>query len=349
MKKKILVCSFCVSMLLFSLLVLDAYSVSTLGITLKTDQPIYRLARTPPSAISMGGNLTLNGAPVSGGLVAVTVFQGKIGHYVRPILFRTLTTGAVPPQTWSLNLSVSVLGLRGIEYVPRTVFTCPSNQTDLGPAFNVTFATNSPLQRLYLTLTVFDSAKVPIITMNVTEISTPIPAGYYYSVILPPTGLKNWMTLGNATVFVSAFDNMPPFMYFPLRPEASARFTIVGQGASPSPTPFLVHGNYNLTFKINYYQAVPVYSPWGNYTIQVSSVYQGNQAVNSCTFWARLPGDINGDGVINLLDLNYISFNWQKTVPPAPACADLNGDKIINLLDLNYISLYWQNHEQPLP
>jgi hypothetical protein len=56
------------------------------------------------------------------------------------------------------------------------------------------------------------------------------------------------------------------------------------------------------------------------------------------------PGDINRDGIINLLDLNYIAFNWGKTVPPAPAKADLNGDGIINLLDLNPIAFNWNKH-----
>lgn len=348
MKTKIFVCSFLVSMLMFSLLVLNA-EATTSSITVITDQPIYRLMPMTPSTINVGGNLTLNGAPVSGGLVAVTVFQGKIGHYVRPILFRTLTTGVVPPQNWSLNLSVGVVGLKGIQYVPQTVFTCPSNQTNPGPAFNVTFTPTTTLQRLYLTLTVFDAAKVPIITMNVTQINTPLPAGYPYSIIMPPTGLKNWMTLGSATVYVSAFDNIPPYTYFPLCPSASAQFTIVGQGASQSPTVFLVQGNYNLTFKVNYYQALPSYSPWGNYTVQVSSVYQGNQAINSYTFWVRLPGDINGDGIVNILDLNPIALNWQKTVPPAPAYCDLNHDGIINILDINPVALTWQKTEQPLP
>jgi hypothetical protein len=71
------------------------------------------------------------------------------------------------------------------------------------------------------------------------------------------------------------------------------------------------------------------------------------------------PGDIAGaalvfpylgaDGIINLLDLNHISFNWNKPVSwtgtfnplDSPHLGDINGDGIINLLDLNNISLKW--------
>jgi hypothetical protein len=63
---------------------------------------------------------------------------------------------------------------------------------------------------------------------------------------------------------------------------------------------------------------------------------------NTNKITVTIPGDINGDGIVNLLDLNYITFNWLKTVPPAPANADLNGDGVINLLDLNYVAFNWQ-------
>lgn len=360
MKTKVLVLSLCLSLFIGLFFTADTNALSTLALTLTTDQPFYRLQMYVPSTINVVGNLTLNGTRVSDGLVALTVFQGKIGHYVRPILFRTVATGSLPPQNWSLNVSLGVLGLRGSQYVPQTVFTRPSSQTDQGPAFNITLKNTASLLKLYLTLTIFDAAKVPIITMNVTKIDQPIPPGSLLSIIVPPTPLKGWAALGNATAYVSAFDNMPPYEYFPYCPEASSRFTIVPSGGGQmstqenlnTPTERIsssINGNYNLTFKINYYQALPFYIPWGNYTVEASSSYQGKQAINSHTFWVRIPGDVNGDGVVNVLDINPIARYWQRTVPPAPAYADLNGDGIINLLDLNWVAVTWLKREQPLP
>jgi hypothetical protein len=359
MKTKIFVCSFYVSLLLFSFSLLNVKAVSPLSLSLTTDQRIYRLQYTPPYAINVGGNLTLNGSPVSDGLIALTVFQGKIGHYVRPLLFRTLATGMVPPQNWSLDLSLDVLGFVGGEFVPRTVFTRPSSQADTGPAFNVTCKTNSWLQKLYLTLTIFDAEKVPIKTINVTKIDYPMPPNSTLSIIVPATPLVNWMALGNATAYVSAFDNIPPWEYFPYRPEVSKQFTIVPSGGAQmssqentnnSPTQILssINGNYNLTFKINYYQAIPSYSPWGNYTVEAFSRYQGEQAINSYTFWVKIPGDYNGNGISNAGDVGLVTPKWQQHVPPGYP-ADYDGNGIINAADVGPIVAYWLKSEQPLP
>jgi heme/copper-type cytochrome/quinol oxidase subunit 2 len=54
-----------------------------------------------------------------------------------------------------------------------------------------------------------------------------------------------------------------------------------------------------------------------------------------------IPGDINGDGVVNLRDLTVLALNWLKTVPPAPENADISGVGIINLRDLTVLALNW--------
>jgi hypothetical protein len=349
MKIAVLVVFLSLLLLIGLFLTANANAASPLALTVTTDKPYYRLnSGALPSTINLGGNLTLNGYPVSGGLVAVTVLQGTIGHYIRQVLFKTLATGSLPQQNWSLNVSIGVLGLRGAEYVPQTVFICPSSQTNSGPAFNVTYKNtgSSSLLKLYLTLTIFDAANVPITTINVTQSDQSIPPGSTTSIIIPPTDLHNWVTLGNATVCASAFDNIPPYWYFPYCPEASARFTIVSSGGGQTysqakQTSFPIKGNYNLGFNLSYVQALPLYHPWGNYTIQVSSNYQGQQAINSHTFWTRIPGDVNGDGKVDISDLNPVAFWWGKTVPPAPAYADLNGDGKVDISDINPIAFYW--------
>ena len=50
---------------------------------------------------------------------------------------------------------------------------------------------------------------------------------------------------------------------------------------------------------------------------------------------ATVPGDVNGDGVVNILDLTYVASHFGESVDasqtPNP---DVNGDSIINILDL---------------
>jgi hypothetical protein len=57
-----------------------------------------------------------------------------------------------------------------------------------------------------------------------------------------------------------------------------------------------------------------------------------------------IPGDINGDGIVNILDVSQILANWQSTVPPAPSAPDLNGDGKINVLDFSIVAANWQKH-----
>lgn len=352
-------------------LAVNVNAASSLALSVTTDKPSYRLGvptLNVPQTIDIGGNLTWNGAPASGGLVGMTVFQGKVGQYVRPVLYRTLTTGPLSPQTWPLNLSVIVDALKGVQYVPQTVFTCPSNQTSPGPAFNVTFENtgSSPLLSLYLMLTIFDARQVPIATINYT-VNEPIPIGETTSIFFTPTALQSWVALGNATVYVSAFDSysIPPYTYFPYCPEASARFMIVPDGgsqASSQETPnaqteqvfssSTVKGNYNFAFNLSYPQdpySSASHSPWGNYTVEVCSSYQSQQVINSYTFWVKIAGDVNGDGIVNIKDVTIIALYWLQKVPPAPAYADLLGDGIINLKDVVAISLTWLDKQQTLP
>lgn len=356
MKSRVLVVSFCLLLFICLFFIAGTNAASVLSLTVTTDRPFYRLQTSTPSTINVGGNLTLNGAPVSGGLVAITVYQGKPGHYVRPVLFRTIATGPLPPQNWSLNLSMNVVGQQGIIYVPQTVFTRPSDQNNPGPAFNVTYKNTASytLTKLYLALTIFDSAKVPIATINVTPPSQTIPPGAITSIIVPPTSLKNWVALGNATAYISAFDNLPPYFYFPYCPEASSQFTIIASGGGQMSSQqervsTSINGNYNMAFNLSYAQTPSQYKPWGNYTIEVSSSYQGLQAVDSYTFWSRIPGDINGDGKVGILDVNPIAFWWAKNVPPAPAYIDLNGDHRIGIQDVNPVAFFWGKTEQRLP
>lgn len=55
------------------------------------------------------------------------------------------------------------------------------------------------------------------------------------------------------------------------------------------------------------------------------------------TYCAIMRADINGDGMVDGLDLNVLGHYFLQTVPPAPARVDLNGDGMINALDLSLL------------
>ena len=52
------------------------------------------------------------------------------------------------------------------------------------------------------------------------------------------------------------------------------------------------------------------------------------------------PGDVNGDGLINIKDATLVSLNWGKTGATA-AQGDLNGDGLVNIKDATLVSLNW--------
>jgi peptidoglycan/xylan/chitin deacetylase (PgdA/CDA1 family) len=67
--------------------------------------------------------------------------------------------------------------------------------------------------------------------------------------------------------------------------------------------------------------------------------YMDNLEMFSQTSSAQ-PGDINGDGKVNLNDLSILSNNWNSTTATA-AQGDLNGDGKVNLNDLSILSNNW--------
>jgi lysophospholipase L1-like esterase len=50
-----------------------------------------------------------------------------------------------------------------------------------------------------------------------------------------------------------------------------------------------------------------------------------------------LPGDVNGDGLVNIFDVNMISAHWNEVGPDG----DANRDGIVNVFDINYVSSHW--------
>ena len=55
-----------------------------------------------------------------------------------------------------------------------------------------------------------------------------------------------------------------------------------------------------------------------------------------------IPGDTNGDGVVNVTDLLAVIAAWGPCpAPPATCPADLNGDGLVNVADLLIVITNW--------
>jgi hypothetical protein len=86
--------------------------------------------------------------------------------------------------------------------------------------------------------------------------------------------------------------------------------------------------------------------PTMNYTITANATIipgETNIQNNHYSIIARIrgPGDVNGDGTVNIKDVTPITLYWLQTVPPGPVIADVNCDGFINIKDVTPITLNW--------
>jgi hypothetical protein len=245
--------------------------------------------------VNVYGNLTLDGTPVTDGLVAVEINdpRGSI------LTIRTLNTGTPPQQAWYVYIG--------------TIFTSDQNGNPKSNFYrgellyvNITVVNNDVEPRLTLvTATALDKNQVP---MGTASVKATIPARTYtrYIVSIPvPTDAA----IGTATVHVNAYTDWPMLQGVPYCPERSTTCNIVTAGGSSAATTQKTQQtsqNYNLTFKL------PSQIPVGNFTAYVSSTYQGLKAFNSKGFKVKLLGDINGDNYVNYLDAYYLLKSYLK-------------------------------------
>ncbi len=54
-----------------------------------------------------------------------------------------------------------------------------------------------------------------------------------------------------------------------------------------------------------------------------------------------IPGDINGDSIVNISDAALIGLYWKQRVPPAPSNVDINGDGIVDISDAAEVGINW--------
>ncbi len=83
---------------------------------------------------------------------------------------------------------------------------------------------------------------------------------------------------------------------------------------------------------------------WGSRTANRAQAVTG-AAVGHTAAALALSRDINGDGTVDVADLNLMIAAWAGTANPLTsnwnAAADLNGDGDVNVADLQILANYW--------
>jgi uncharacterized protein YfaS (alpha-2-macroglobulin family) len=111
----------------------------------------------------------------------------------------------------------------------------------------------------------------------------------------------------------------------------------------PEGTPIVIRvletgqqGNYELTLQLT------SESKRGEYSVHASANHEGKQTMASTTFQLEIEliTDINGDGVVNIVDLYMAAQAW-GTSPGDPKWnpkCDLDGNGVINIIDLYLVA-----------
>ncbi len=279
-----------------------------------TSKPGYGLGAT----VNVYGTLSLGGAPVTNGLVAVQVEDSS--GALR--LIRVLNTGTSPPP-WKVQL---------LEFMPcdsdgnlKTSFSRGSLAY-----FKATVENLDPVldRQVTVTFNVFDSVGVSIAFACA---SFPLAPGkrisYLTSMPIPSDAYT-----GTAQGVVNALTKWPKEGGHPYCPEQLIEFTITGASEAASfevsESAATAPGSFNLSFKL------PNTAMLGRYSVFTCARYNGWASTTFDYVW--LNSDINRDGKVNILDISTVAKAFGSKVgdPKYDRAADMNGDGSINILDV---------------
>lgn len=316
------------------LLVLARPAYSTgLTVTLTTDRQavngnIYAIGEI----VSFAGNVSDDGVVVQNGTVLFEVDRSN----GQPLLIRTLTTGQTPAGPWNLQV-VNVTPTDGAENPDYTF----SPGDDAG--FSVAVQNNGGLYSpavVTLSLVFSNGAPFKFLTMfNGTLAPGQISTIWTYPVSIPTNAVK-----GQVMAYASIFNTYPKSGGVALSPGTSASFNI----SSSSPRSPVSSGfNLGVSLTPSTYWTLPL----GNYTAYATILDGVLFGSVQTTFTVKLPGDVNGDGVVNMKDIAIIarafgSHAANHDYPGEPAssnwnpAADISGslpyvpDGIVNMKDI---------------
>ena len=120
-------------------------------------------------------------------------------------------------------------------------------------------------------------------------------------------------------------------------------FTVEPEGVTLDWIGYNLDGGANVTIAGN--TTVGGLSACGHNIVVYARDNNGNTAASNLTYFMLHPGDINGDGVVNVFDLQRLAwaFNSYPTHPEWNENADLNCDNKVNVFDLQLLAWNFGN------
>jgi len=324
----------------FCFLILILITISSIhaspgtNITVTTDKQNYPAGE----AVTVYGNLTKDGTPVTDGLVGIEVRDPTD----KLLTIRTVTTGTKPSTTPYVEaLSVIPCNDKG---EPKQSF----KKGNIFIYFIVNGVNHDIETRIALiTVRAYTPNNIPYGGWSVENFPIaprPSPHDPPQPFSVGPTSMPidTSVPTGNWTVYANVYTGWPreeiePWVHgTPYCAEVSANFLITDgePPPPPAPPPSQTSGNYNLTFQLS------LTANLGTYTTYTTSRYIGVETFNSTTFnvvpW-YMKADLDSDGDIDQFD--YWTFcsafiNYYETGEVNPLC-DFDDDGDIDQFD------YW--------
>jgi hypothetical protein len=334
---KILLLYQLMTLIIFAISAKTAYS-ATLTLTITTNKEQYGFKDT----VYINGTLTWQpiNSPVRDALVAVEIRDSAN----LPFLFRTRPTGAITTQNWPINFT--------------QLYPCDSNGN---PKY--TFKRGANLY-IFFEVKNFDTINAHTVTICITlfdSSNTPIGAWYPRTTTLQPNTstavlfsadkISTIASTGVATIYANAYSNLPKNGGYPYCPEKTVTFTITDTTTSSTyistfatsvqtnqNTDATTEGTYELTFKLPR-SDIRI----GNYTAYAAASREDQTATASKQFKVILPGDVNGDKVVDIYDGLKMSaaFGTKIGDPKYDPKADINNSGKIDIYDALILSSHF--------
>jgi uncharacterized protein YfaS (alpha-2-macroglobulin family) len=242
------------------------------------------------------------------------------------------------------------------------------NTSESITVFGLVLSNGTPVSGVIVALEVHDTVGSPVISRSIQTNSS----GIYAVVFMLPEGAMT----GSYNVYVScAYGGQNVFNSTTFEASALAVTIVTDKGSydmgenvtvtgaamlngvalpqtlvavevqDPNATPIVVRvletdsqGAYRIVFQVSTGS-----SSSGQYTAFASVNHEGSTATALTTFALKpaiRPADINGDGVVNILDLALVARAWSST-PSSPSWdprCDLNKDDRVNIIDITLVA-----------
>lgn len=302
-----------------TLALINRANAANIYITVNTGKQTYGIG----DQASIWGNVTFS-AGLGGGLIPDALVALEIDNPTgTPVIIRTHTTGSLPAAT---TIGITSLNTCDQTGNPLTTFTRGTL------AYFKALLYNSGTSPKYaeITLNIFDGRNVPY------EAFTPFRGMLQVgtTTLLIPDPIPQDISPGTATAYLNVFTALPSAGGFAYCLEASATFTVDSPLPAVTQPPPPPSGFYNLTFLIDNYLRTRTLC-LGNYTIFANTRYQTDTANATTTFEIVLTGDINRDGIVDILDAITLANSYGTKVGESRynPIADLNHDSIVDIYD----------------